>query len=188
MLARSVGVHLSEVDVVDCGCLAFVGVDNSLVLGGKSKMRIDNVDAICTFQHARITRDNATLLESVVLHEGANGRRTIFCLSVKVVEIFVDGFQEGKPDVLERRAIPEQVLGVAPGGAAACVRALVCADSSCVFKPVGSPYAASDDSLESALGLSIEFAWLSYVVLNIIVRRAGEVLGTIGMGGFVATP
>ena len=73
VLARSVGVDLNEVDVVDDGCLASVGVDHSLVLGRRSQMRIDNVNAISTFQHAQITRDNATLPESVVLQQSANG-------------------------------------------------------------------------------------------------------------------
>ena len=86
----------------------------------------------------------------------------------------------------ERRAVPEQVLSIALGGAAACMRTLLNADSSCMLEPVWSPDAASDDGLKAALGLSIELTWLAYVVFGDIIRRLSQLFGTIGMRRFLA--
>ena len=91
MLARSVCIDFDVVGVVNGCSLASVDVDKALLLGRRSQMRVDNVNAIRAFQHARISRNNATLLESVVLHEGANGSCTKLGLGVKVLEILFDG-------------------------------------------------------------------------------------------------
>ena len=149
---------------------------------------VNSVNAISTLHHAYISKDNAALPASVVLHQRANGGSTKRSLGVKVFEVFVNGIHEGEPDVLESGASPKQMLSVAPGGAAACMRALVGADSSCVLGSVRSSYAASNDGLQPALSFTIELAGLAYEVLGIFVRSAGEILGTMGMGGLFASP
>ena len=79
-------------------------------------------------------------------------------------EIPVDGIEKRDPDVIERRAVPEQVLGVTLGSAAACVWALLGSNSPCVLEPVWGSDASSDDCLEAPLGLVVELARLAYKV------------------------
>ena len=83
VLARSVSMDFDVVGVVYGGSLTFVDVASPLDLGGRIQMRVGHVNIVSAFQHASVTRNNATLLESVVLHEAANGSRTKFGLVVK---------------------------------------------------------------------------------------------------------
>ena len=90
MLARSVSIDFDVVGVVYGGSLTFVDADNPLDMGGRIQMRVGHVNVVSAFQHAGVTRHNATFRKSVVFHEGANGSSPEFGLGIKVLEILVN--------------------------------------------------------------------------------------------------
>ena len=103
-----------------------------------------------------------------------------------MVKIPVDGIEKGEPDVIERRAVPEQVLSITLGSAAACMRALLHIYSSCVLEPVWGSDASSNNCLEAPLGLSVELTRLAYVVFREIIRRLSQLIGTKCVRRFLA--
>ena len=96
------------------------------------------------------------------------------------------GVEKREPDVIERRAVLEQVLSIALGSAASCMRALLNVYSSCAFEPVWDSDASSNSCLEAPLGLSVELTRLAYVVFREIIRRLSQLIGTKCVRRFIA--
>ena len=133
MFTRPISVYFEIVSVFDVNFVACVHIDNSLLWSGMRRMQVADIDGVGALEHSKITRYNATLAKSVVLEQGADGGSAVLAFAVKLNEIFVNGIQEGLPDMCRIRAEPEEMLRVTSGCRAAMVGAAVITDSPRVF-------------------------------------------------------